>query len=173
MSKRNAPLARRMSVYPCAKGLAFAIIEARGLLVSWGIARLYSRQDEELRQRLSDLVDKYRVRSVYVEQIDGSRRGSRSRLAVKITVDYAHTAKLTVADVNQTQMRTVLGLRANSTRHEVAVRICELLPELETQLPLSRRPWQPENERISVFIAAALALAGAAGTGTHILKSIR
>lgn len=73
MKTRRPPIARVLCAYPCAKGFAFAVFETRGLMLSWGIARLYSTHEDEFCQRLRGLVGKYRIRIICVETVAGSR----------------------------------------------------------------------------------------------------
>ena len=53
------------------------------------------------------------------------------------------------------------------TKYEIAGAIASRFPELSSRLPHQRKPWESEDERMSIFSAAAMALTvcGLAGEG--------
>jgi len=173
MKAKSTHTFRVLGIYPCSKGFGFAVLESRGLLVSWGIARLYSANEDEYRQRLEGLWEKYRVRIVSLERVITSRRAERARHMIATATECAAFSGLYVVHADQAQLRLSCGLGPASSRYDVATRISQLLPELEVLLPPPRKPWQPEDERIGVFFAAALAVFGATSRGVDVTAILR
>ncbi len=162
-SKRPSPFTI-LGVSPAYNGFGFAVLEPAGRLISWGIARLYSKKTDEFRQRLDALFEKYCVRTLCVEDVSISRRRQKARDMIAVALELGRKQKREVVELQMAVVSSAFGVEATQSRHDMAVRIAEALPELETVLPESRKPWQSEDQRMRIFEAAALATAAINGS---------
>lgn len=157
---------RILGIAPSKKGFGFAVIEARGLLVSWGVGRLYSWKREEFLQRLDALFDRYEITLLCLEgPTDYSKLGQRRRRLFELGCRLAKHRAIDVSQISRVELSSQLGLDQRASRHTTAIRVAGLFPELAELLPPPRRPWQTEDPRIALFMAVAL--------GAAHLQSIR
>lgn len=147
-----------IGISPCTKGFGFAVLEARGRLVSWGVARLYSSSNEEFQQRLEALIVRYGIALLCLDDLAGQhRRGRRARTLYRHAAGVARRTSVPTSLISRNRVLECLGLEARATKYEVAVRVTELFPELVDALPPPRKPWHSEDARIALFIAVSLA----------------
>lgn len=153
---------RVLSVFPHHRGFGFAVLEHERL-VDWGLARLYSKADDEFVARVEAMIVKYRPHIMALEDHTNSRRGERAQRLVDTALGYAKFRELQPMLVLQRDVRRTLGLRDRATIHDVATRLAEAFPELAPLIPSKRRPWQSEAERMKVFQALGLAIVAFGG----------
>jgi Holliday junction resolvasome RuvABC endonuclease subunit len=153
---------RILAIDPCTKGFGFAVLEGGNRLIDWGVARLYSKNDEEFLVRVDALINRYKPTAIAVEDVAGTRKGERTAKRVNDLVGYATLLDIERALVSGREAREALGLPYDATKYEVARTIAELFPELKATLPPPRKPWQTEDERMNVFDAVGLAIATSA-----------
>lgn len=153
--------ARILAIDPSTKGFGFAVLEGRGRLIDWGVAELYSRNDKEFLTRVEAIIDRYSPVVVAVEDVlVNQRRGERAKRRINAVVGYVHLREIHPAIVSFAEVRTLLGLPEDSTKHETAKVLITSFPELESVLPPKRRPWQSEDARMNIFDAVGLAVVG-------------
>jgi hypothetical protein len=148
-----------IGISPAFSGFGFAVIEPNRRLVAWGVARLYSKSEEEFQQRLDAICEKYRVRVICAENTADSRRGVRARRMIQIATSFAKTGGRQVTHLSAIEVRRQVGLDMTLSKHAVATRLAEAFPELETVLPEPRKPWASEDRRMRIFEAVGLAIA--------------
>jgi Holliday junction resolvasome RuvABC endonuclease subunit len=151
---------RILAIDPSTKGFGFALIEGKGRLIDWGVARLYSSSGEEFLARVETMIDRYRPSGIVVEDLSSTRRGERAKRRIETAIGYARLREVHPSLASRGEVRACLGLGTHATKHETATRITEVFPELEMLLPPKRKPWMSEDERMNVFDAVGLALSG-------------
>ena len=77
------PYTRVLSIYPCRRGFAFAVLEGRDRLVDWNVAQLGIDIDGEFVRRLQALIEKYRPRLVVFEDCSTGRRGEKTQRRIE------------------------------------------------------------------------------------------
>src|ERR1700733_1678774 len=102
---RLPPHLRILGLDPSTKGFGFAVLEARGRLVDWGVAQLYSKKDEEFLVRVEALVDKYRPAIIGLEDCTSTRRGERARRRIALAMDYARSRRIEAVLVSRDDIR--------------------------------------------------------------------
>lgn len=160
MSAQPRPYFTILGVSPFKKGFGFAVIEPRGLLVSWGVVRLYTKRDDEVLQRLQSLVDKHRSQVVCLEDLDEQpHRAGRARRTFDLMTAAARSWRISTSRISLRSLCEQSGTSQRSRKREIALRLVEAYPELGDSLPPPRRPWQSQDERMSLFVAGAVAVA--------------
>lgn len=144
------------------------MLEGGNHLIDWGVARLYSKVDEEFLVRVDAIINRYKPTIIAFEDVSGTHRGERAAKRINDLVGYAALLDIERALVSRGEVRTALGLPYEATKYEVAKRIVTLFQELEATLPPPRKPWQTEDERMNVFDAVGLALGA---TFLHLPRS--
>jgi hypothetical protein len=150
---------RILAIDPSPRGFGFAVLEGPRRLLDWGVAELYSKADEELLARVEALVDRYRVTALVLENIPDDPRRHRSIARVAALVSYCRSRHLPATLVSREDVRTAFSA-TGSRKHEIAVVIATMFPELAPRLPPKRTLWASEDERMNIFDAVSFALAG-------------
>ena len=148
---------RMLAITPSKRGFGFVVLEGQTRLVDWGVAQVWSRRDREFLTRIEDIVDRFRPSILVVEDGAGSRRGLRATRRIDLAATYAIGRGIDARRVTRRAVREAFAA-SGTTKQAIAVAISRLFPELEARLPRPRKPWLPEDERMNIFDALALAL---------------
>lgn len=150
------PTIRILAIDPSAAGFGFAVLEDPTRLVDWGVAEVWSRSSRAFLARVEALVDRYAPSLIVLEDVGDSKRRKRAARLIEVVVRYAVTRRITAVRVRREQVGKAFGGRP--TKHEIAVAIAAVFPELAPRLPRRRRLWDSESEQMNVFDALSFAL---------------
>ena len=156
---------RTLAIDPSNKGFGFAVLEGTERLLDWGVAQVWSQNDQEFLTRLEGLVDKYRPQLLVVEHPMDSRRGPRAQRWLREARAYAESRSIRTAHVSRVQVRREFE-SSGVTKFEIAVALSRLFPELAERLPQKRTLWTSEDERMNIFDAVSFGL-------TALIKAAR
>jgi len=152
------PFRRTIGLYPTRQGFAFAVLEARGLLVAWGFARIDNAPDSAFGARVLELMKRYSPAVVTVEDGSNQARSEKARRRTARIVEIATSRACDVRPISREMVRRALSLSVDATTYDVATRTAELFDELLQHLPPKRRLWESEDRRMPLFHAVGLAL---------------
>lgn len=153
--------ARILGIDPSTRGFGFAVLEANGRLVDWGVAEVYSTNDKEFLNRIEAIIGRYSPAVVAVEDLEtNTRRGERAKRRINALVGYAQLRNIQPAILSSSEVRSIFGVSKRTSKYDLATAIVSAFPELEAILPPKRKPWKSEDERMNIFDATGLALAG-------------
>jgi len=161
MSPRSRPTIRVLAIDPSSVGFGFAVLEEPTRLVDWGVAEVWSPTPRAFLARVEALVDRYHPRLVVLENVDKKRTRKRTTSRIAAVKRYAANRRIAVVNVSRNQVRATFGER--STKHDIAVAIAEVFPELVPRLPRKRKLWTSEDERMNIFDALSFVLTALAG----------
>ena len=147
-----------LAIEPTLRGLAYAVFE-EGQLLDWGRSQRTTKYDEVA--LLDRLMGHYGADIVVLEDpdADGCRRGARVKRVLRILGGFAATRRSKVRAVGREGVREKWRAAGCRTNESIAARIAELFPVLRPLVPRPRKSFMPEDERVRVFGAIALALA--------------
>lgn len=158
MNKGPRRYRRLLSIDPSVAGFGFVVIEGGDRLVDWGVARIWSRNDQEFLARIEAMIDRYRPALVVLEDRTESKRRSRTLQRLRLAAAYCATRRIPVGFVSRRSVRQAFG-ESGRTKHEIATAIVMEFPELGTRLPIVRKPWMPEDEQMNIFDALSFVVA--------------
>ena len=155
---RPAYTDRVLALDPISRGLGIVIFESPSLPIEWGIKDVRDRKEEHCLALVADLLDRFQPDIVVMEDMEAltCRRCERVRSLVHAISTPAASRHVPTALITRDQVNATFGV---STKHQVATLIASRLPELASLLPPFRKPWMSEDPRMSLFDAAAFALA--------------
>ncbi len=153
MAEKYRDHARILGIDPSTTGFGFAVLEGNNRLVDWGLATLYSKDDEELLVRIDTLVRQYTPTAIALEDVTGRKKGVRNIRRLAQVRAYMEQRGIRCVLVSRADIRFALGLAEFATKHAVAERLATAFEELACLLPPPRRPWQSEDRRMNVFDA--------------------
>lgn len=146
---------RTLALQPTRWGAAFAVLEGSGALLDWGTFRV--DDDRAFPKQLDALQERYEPQLVVFEDLRGSQRGDRARERLADVLSRAGVWGVSSASVSRARVRAMFPATAG-TKIEVARAIARSFPQLRRRLPNKRKPWLPEDKRMSVFDAVSFAL---------------
>ena len=154
---RSTKLLRVLAVDPSPRGFGFAVLEGPARLIDWGVAELYSKDDKELLVRIEAMVDRYRPTVIVLEDTVNTKRRGRGIRRIRAIAHYVRSRRIRVVAVSRSHVQAAFKA-AGTTKHNIAVAIVEMFPELEARLPKTRTLWTSEDERMNIFDAVAFGL---------------
>jgi Holliday junction resolvasome RuvABC endonuclease subunit len=156
---------RIVSIYPTSHGFGFAVFEDGTTLIDWGHAHVRPATHSRCLERIVELLSWYTPSMVVMEDVQDrkSRRGDRVQKLLNAVAAFVARSNTLVAKYNEEDVRKAFLPTGNVTKHDMAKIIAAQLPELRFQVPPPRKIWMSEDERMSIFHAAALCLASIHG----------
>ncbi len=159
MSESQNKQKRVLAIDPFIRGFGFIVFEGPKDPIDWGTKEAREKKNARCLTKISNLIETYLPDVIVVEDCTakGSRRCPRvQRLIAGIGV-LASKQGIKIHRYSRAKVRRVFSESGATTKHQIATTIAELLPELALQLPPFRKPWMPEDERMSIFDAASFA----------------
>jgi hypothetical protein len=151
---------RTLAVDLASRGFGYAVLDAKGRLVDWGVRRVTGDKAAECMTRIMDLLEWYAPDLLVLEDCDAStsRRAPRIRALAHDVRRMAEAVEVRVTTVSWQKVRDIFGRSARATKHQIATWVAQLYPIMSRHLPPKRKSWMNEDERMNMFDAIALAL---------------
>lgn len=151
---------RVLAIDPIPKGAAFAVFEGEEFLLDWGF-KTGGPRSRGLSERIQALIERYAPDVLVLENEKGNgshRRPSAVRVIGSLR-GLAAIRDLRCVALSRGQVKSSFPI-GRRTKREIAEEIAQRLSVLEEALPPTRKWFESgEDERMSIFDAAALALA--------------
>jgi Holliday junction resolvasome RuvABC endonuclease subunit len=142
------------------RGFGFAVFEGRKRLIDWGVAHVQENKNAKCLQGVEELLTWYEPAVVVIEDAtaEGSRRCPRvQRLLARIRAS-AEKRKVRTRAISRAEIRAAFFATGAANKDEIASAVAAGYPELGPRLPPRRKCWMSEDDRMSIFDAAALAV---------------
>ncbi len=143
-----------------ARGIAHAVFDGPRSLLRWGVKTANPKSVENRCEKALALVLLFRPSVIVVQDCDGEL--SRCTKSVRETIEqlatHAHERKIEIARYSRSDVLSAFAPHRAHTKHQIALAIAEILPELAPHIPPKRKQWQGEAHRMAFFDAASLAL---------------
>ncbi len=160
MNPRFPDLRRVLAVDPTSRGFGFVVLEGPDNLIDWSVVEVRESSKYKYLQRLVDLIARYRPDVLALEDTRScaSRRCSRVQKLLVRMEHIADQGAILTRRFSRAKVRRAFADASAKTKYEIAAAIATRFPELAARLPRFRKPWMPEDERMSLFDAASFAL---------------
>lgn len=154
---------RILAISPGTRGFGYTVLEGQDTLVDWGVKSVTGDKNTRCLVKVEEMIIRYRPDVIVLEDASAkdSRRSTRIRALTKRIVALASSRNLKPALFSRSEvMRAFFTDSGEGTKHALAEKIAKRFPEeLGFRLPPRRRPWMSEDSRMTIFDAAALAVA--------------
>lgn len=147
---------RIMAVTGNRTGFAFALTEGPRLLVESGM-RNVPVSASRMTDKLVATIQRRRPLFVAVQAVPIRRLRRRGRTLHRAIHQACERCGVMCLAIETTELAALTSFRL-PTRWRIAEATAELFPEISHKLPSKRKPWLPEDKRLSVFLALALAV---------------
>lgn len=151
---------RVVALDPTSRGYGFVCFEGIGKLVDWGHTQVKSKKHAKTLESIASLLAKYDPQVVVIEDTFSllSRRSKRVKNLLTEVVDFVLSSNKEIECYSTMEVYRCFTPDGQITKYEIAELIASMYPELAPRLPPKRKIWMSEDERTSIFDAAALAL---------------
>ena len=143
------------------RSFGYVVIESPTKLLDWGVCsyrRKHGAANVLVRKRLMQLLDLWRPAALVLHNpVKKSRRPNQKKDG--LTEWIVAEAKSRRIMVHAPVKSSADYQGKNLTKYENARRVAERFPVLTRALPPKRKAWESEHYRMSIFTAAALAMA--------------
>lgn len=159
--KHTTPRPPRVIAFsPASPCVGYAVFEGPGEIVDWGILRVPSKDTRKRLKRIRSLIDWFAPDTIVVENCagQGSRRGLRVRRQIDAIARLGMGERIPVRSYSRQTIRQCFSRFQARGKDAIARVIAREFPEIESRLPKARRPWTPEDPRMTMFEASSLAL---------------
>jgi len=142
------------------RSFGYVVVENPKRLLDWGVCSYRGKHGAGtvlVRKRLRQLLNLWRPAAlVLLKPLKKSRRPNqkKDRLLERIVTE-TKNRRIIVREM----VKSSVDYQGNLTKYENARRVAEHFPVLTRELPPKRQIWQSEHYRMSIFTAAALAMA--------------
>lgn len=149
-----------LAVRPTTRGFGWVLFEGAFVPVDWGLVAARGDTSARAMRRFEKLLNQYRPAIVALEKPGPARKGvsSRARLLADTMRGFAENRDIDVPLYTRPEISLAVTGGEDATRHAVAEAVAEQLPILRYRLPPKRKPWLPEDDRQSLYDAAALGI---------------
>ena len=157
---RKETTKRVLAIDPYSRGVGFAVLEGQACLIDWGLRTTGRADNAKAARVIGKLIDRFRPDVLVLEDwdSDGARRCARvQKLLDRIAADEG--TRVLVRLVTRREIRAIGPLPQTGTKRGRACFLAERFPELQAFLPPVRKPWMPEDDRMSIFDALSFAVA--------------
>lgn len=160
MQNRDHTSIRVLALYPSASGFGYAVFEGPKEPIAFEIKRINEDKNKQAMRDVKTLIEAYKPDVVVLEDYtgEGSRKTKRVQYLIESIVGFAHMKGITTRCYSRAMIRGAFAEFGASTKQEIAETIAGEFPEFEPRLPAKRKVYLPEDPRMSIFDATALAL---------------
>jgi len=157
---RNKSLTRVLALDLHPRRFGYVVVEVPDRLLDWGVCS-YRRKGNSsevlIQRRLRPLLELWRPKFLVIHgarQIPPRKHLLRERLLKGVAVEAKnYRARVQIIKKRPTDRAEKI------TKYERAREVVKHFPVLTQKLPPERKPWESEDYRMSMFAAAALAMA--------------
>lgn len=145
-----------MSVASNRAGFAFAVTEGPRVLVRSGLRKV-PVSAEKMAQSLCAAIRLSRPLFVAIQATQSHQLRDRGRLLQRAIRDACERCGVMCLTIQPTELAALTDVRL-PTRWRIAEAAAQLFPDVAHKLPPKRKPWLPEDRRLSLFLALAVAV---------------
>ena len=159
MRRKSSSRILALDLHP--RSFGYVVVENSSRLLDWGVCsdrRKHGAANVLVRKRLMQLLDLWRPAALVLHNpVKKSRRPNQKKDGLTEWI---------VAEAKSRRIMVHAPVKSSAdykgkilTKYENARRVAEHFPVLTRELPPKRQIWQSEHYRMSIFTAAALAMA--------------
>jgi len=149
-----------LAVHPTARGFGWVLFEGPEAPVLWGMVSARKGREKRLYARFERLLRRHRPTALVMESFEGdaSRRAGRIQTVCRTLRHLAAVAGLDIVIYPRAVVEACFAKGGRTTRFGIARAIAARIGYFDHRMPRYRKPWFAEDQRQSLFDAAALAM---------------
>lgn len=149
-----------LAIAPSTYGFGYVVFERADLVLDWGVKDVRPNRVRDCVLKARTLMHMLHPSVLVVEDVHhvSCRRWPEAKKFIDALVALGKERGLKVVRVPRAELEERFARARAFKKHDVAVVVAKLLPELAQRLPARRRMWESEHYGMAIFEAAALAL---------------
>lgn len=150
-----------LGIHPTSRGFGWALFESPALPIFWGIVEIRTHTNQEALASIKTLLDRHQPEVLAMEQFEKkpAKRADRIRKLGSAVIALAKRDGIQTKILARASIGSAIVEDPEATRYDIAKEIARKLDVLKDRLPAKRKPWESEHPNLSLFSAAACALA--------------
>jgi hypothetical protein len=159
IKSKNVASHRVLAIDPTRVGFGFVVLEGTKLL-DWGLRSRGKTPATDSVARAAELMERSRPHILVIENTAAKecRRGDRAGRLLSQIAKAAVIHDCKTVRISRNEVCDFFSGHGGVTKRKIAEAIADSFPTLASRMPPPRRPWMREDERMSIFDAAALAI---------------
>jgi hypothetical protein len=151
---------RVLALHPTTTGFGWALFEAPLAPVDWGTVRVPKDRNAGCLSRIEEIIARLHPTEIVLESFEGNgvRRSARIRRLYRSIISLAAVNGIGARIFSREAIAKTFSSLGTPSRFEIAAAIASHIAAFEHLLPPRRKIWLPENPRMALFNAAALAM---------------
>lgn len=135
------------------------MFEGPNELLEWEIKWIKgSQRHKKAVTEIEELADRFLPDVIVVEEKSNHRRTTRIRKLYRAIEHLAKASSIEYHKCTKREIATAVGLSGSKTRWDIAKEVSLRIQSFAHKLPSARKPWEREDPKQSLFVAAALAI---------------
>jgi hypothetical protein len=156
MKRKHPPI---MAIHPTAHGFGYVVMSGPFSLVDWGTVVADRQKNATCLARLTKLFDRHDPHTLVLEDpTQDKRRSTRINNLCKAIAALCHNRSIDLAAFSRSDMYRCYASVGAKSWQDIAEAVGRQLEPLRKLVPSRRKAWQSEARRMSVFMAAAIAM---------------
>jgi Holliday junction resolvasome RuvABC endonuclease subunit len=157
-----------LGLYPTPHGFGWILFEGPLAAHDWGTSVTRTNKNATCLARIEAIIERYAPGIIVLEQFErgATVRADRLQHLCRAIVHLANNRGIETRVYSRAAIRTCFASIGARTRQEIAQAIATHVDALRPRTPPLRKAWMSEDDRMSLFNAAALALTHYALTGS-------
>ena len=149
-----------LAIHPTTTGFGWALFEGPLAPVDWGVVTVQKDRNKHCLARIQELLERLAPTEIVLEQFEGNsaRRSNRIRRLYRSIIQLADTFGIRPRVFARELIGQVFATVGARTRYEIAAAIAGRLDAFSHKLPPKRKIWLPDDKRMGLFNAVALAI---------------
>jgi hypothetical protein len=142
------------------RSFGFVVFEGSSELLDFGVRSFRGGMNAvqvSPGQKIAALIDEFRPHAFVLED-RASRRTNWTSMVTGVLEHEAKKRRISVVSISRVNVRKAFVGR-DGNKYEIASALAQQIPTLASKLPPKRKCWESEDYRMSIFDAAALAVA--------------
>lgn len=152
---------RVLAIHATSNGFAYCIFEGARCLIDFGIKHVTKpEKNKHCLSLVEQLIVRYDPHNITIEDVDehGSKRSMRVRHLYRDLEKMADRSGIVTYAYPWPVVFSVFKNARPKTRHDIAIVVAEILPDIRRRLPPKRKIWLPQDPRQALFDAAAIGI---------------
>ena len=150
-----------LALFPNVVGLGYVCLENPQTLLKAGIMQVRPMSNKKALNHVKDLVGIFNPKIVILRDFD-THKPRKNKLIQQLLNEittYAKEKHIRTFQYSRQQIRDVFELHGATSKYEISKQIITWFPTLADRAPKKRKPWLPEDSKMGIFDAMALAIA--------------
>ena len=151
---------RVLALHPATTGFGWALFEGPLTPVDWGTAKVSKDRNAGCLARIEVLIANLHPSEIVLESFEGNnvRRSARIRRLYRSLISLAGVNGIESRVFSREAIAKAFSSLGSPSRYEIAAAIASHVSAFEHLLPPRRKIWLPEDPRMALFNAAAVAM---------------